>query len=145
MEDRFFRYWFKGFAEGLERIPARERGILLQGCAEACSRSYTLGVYQEAWAKSATLEGFLKSLNAVFPELDYTLSEDHKTVTITYDHCACDLYTKGLIKSPRLCECSLRSITYNWEAVMGEGNVDVEMKGSILKGDTECVFAINLK
>lgn len=143
MEDTFFRRWFEGFEKGLAQIPDRERGTLLQGCAEACSRSYSLGVYRDACAKSSTLEGFLTNLKSAFQELSYRISEDRKTVTILYDHCDCDLYTKGIVTSPHLCECSRRSLKYNWEAVTGEA-VEVTMKGSILRGEERCEFEVKV-
>lgn len=145
MGDRFLEYWFRGFEKGLDAIPEKERSLLLKGCAEACSHSYSLGVYQDAYGNAADMEGFLENLKMAFPELESRLSEDQKTVTILYDHCACDLYTRGLVRSGLLCACSRMSLLYNWEAVMGEGNVEVEMKGSILKGDERCVFEVRVK
>lgn len=142
--DNFLTYWFAGFEKGLEGMPDAERTALLHECGKACSQSYSLGIYRDAYAKSATLEDFLKTLKEVFPELSYRISEDQRTVTIIYDHCACDLYTRGLVKTGLLCECSRRSLQYNWEAVMGEGSVEVEMKGSILRGDERCVFEVKL-
>ena len=144
MEDRFLTYWFRGLEEGLEHMSEEERTILLSACGKACSCSYSLGVYQDAYAKAADMNEFLKNLKEAFPELSYRVSGDQRTVTILYDHCACDLYTKGLVKSGLLCECSLRSLLYNWEAVMGEGRVEVEMKGSILRGDKRCVFEVRV-
>jgi hypothetical protein len=144
MEDRFLTYWFRGLEEGLGHMSEKERTILLSACGKACSCSYSLGVYQDAYAKTGDIKGFLKNLKSAFPELSYRISEDQMTVTILYDHCACDLYNKGLVKTGLLYECSRQSLLYNWEAVMGEGSVEVEMKGSILQGDERCVFEVKI-
>jgi len=144
VKNTFFTHWFRGFAEGLDKMPEKERAVLLRECGRACSRSYPLAVYKDAYARSSGLVSFLENLKAAFPELSYRINEDQKSVTIIYNRCACDLYTRGLVKTGLLCECSRQSLLYNWEAVMGEGSVEVDMKGSLLRGDEKCEFEVKL-
>jgi hypothetical protein len=76
--------------------------------------------------------------------MDFHLSDDGKTVELTYQHCACDLVQNGYVNTPLLCECSRQSLLYNWEAVFGEGKVEVELLQSILGGGDCCRFAIRI-
>ena len=67
---------------------------------------------------------------------------DDGTIEVTYHYCACDLVTKGYLKTPSLCECSRQSLKYNWEAVLGSQSIAVELKQSILSGGECCKFLI---
>ena len=119
MEDKFLTHWFHGCETALEQMDGHGRSILLTHCGKACSGSYTRQIYVEAYQDACDLPDFLTRLMIRLPESDFHLLGDGSTVELTYQYCACDLVTKGYLKTPLLCECSRQSLLSNWESVLG--------------------------
>jgi len=142
MDDPFLTHWFQGFESALEQMDERNRSTLLAHCGRSCSDSYTRQIYVEAYQEAKDISDFLTRLMARFPESNFRLSEDGKTVELTYRYCACDLAAKGYLKTPLLCECSRQSLISNWESVLGAQAVTVERIQSILGGNDCCKFRI---
>ncbi|MCL2810322.1 MAG: hypothetical protein FWD25_00315 [Clostridia bacterium] len=76
--------------------------------------------------------------------MDICVSGDGGYIQLTYRYCACDLVRDGFMSTPLLCECSRQSLLYNWEAVLGEQRVEVELLQSILGGGDCCRFLIRV-
>ena len=144
MSDAFLRHWFKGLERSLCRMTEEDRNAVWRECGKACSDSYTKQVYVDAYARSENIRGFLARLQDALPEMDFCLSDNDRSIHLTYRFCACDLVRKGYVNTPLLCECSRQSLLHNWEAVLGEGRVEVELLQSILGGGNRCRFAIRI-
>jgi len=144
MEDIFLSHWFKGFEEALEQMDTPSRNALLTQCGKACSNSYSRQIYIEEYRGASGIPDFLLRLKARFPESDFSMMDDGKTIELTYRYCACDLVTKGYLKTPLLCECSRQSLQYNWESALGPQGVTVELLQSILGGNDCCRFRIRM-
>ena len=144
MGNAFYRYWFDGFAQALSDLDDHGLDRLTAHCGRACSDSYSKQVYIEEYRAAKTLDAFIARLQNRFDEMKIRrVSED--TIEVVYTHCACDLVRDGFVINPKLCLCSLKSLTYNWEAVLGEGRVDCRLKRSILSGGDSCRFLVKIK
>ena len=141
----FYKYWYEGFESALKKLDNKNREILLRECGKACSNSYTKNIYIEEFNKTGNIPDFLKNLKNRFSELKYEINEKRNSIIFSYTHCACDLVTNGFIRTGLLCDCSRLSLLDNWEAVIGQGNVEVILKQSILKGQEYCIFEIKVK
>jgi hypothetical protein len=143
MGDRFLTHWFRGFEKSLSELDERGVDALMTNCGQACSESFSKRVYVENYREAADLDDFLTRLNRAFGDMDARrLSEDE--IEINYAYCTCDLVKNGYVTDPMLCLCSLRSLQYNWETVLGAGRVSCRMEQSILRGDAHCRFIVKL-
>jgi hypothetical protein len=142
--DNFWKYWFSGFQASLNQIDENSRKQIFKECGKACSNSYTKQVYLNAKNNSGNEEEFIEELRKAFPEIEIEVIEKEHLYQITYKYCACDLVTKKYINTPYLCECSKNSLLYNWEVILGEGNVKVESVQTILAGAPCCQFKVIL-
>jgi len=143
-ESSFLHHWFKGFEKAVDRMPEPDRNAIWKECGRACSDSYTKQIYIDVYARSESLRDFCGHLKERFPEMDICLSDDRGCVRIAYRYCACDLVRDGYISTPLLCECSRQGLLYNWEAILGEHKVEVELLQSILGGGDCCRFLIRI-
>jgi len=142
IERDFFDCWFEGVNDFLGTAPDGAVAEFIDRCAEACSVSYSRGVYERAFSGGKNLDEGLEALRREFADFDYT--RDGNRVEIRYSRCGCDLVSAGKISSPRLCECSVASCRKNWEAVFGPGSVEVSLRESVLRGDGRCVLLVTL-
>jgi predicted ArsR family transcriptional regulator len=140
---QFLAYWFSGLMAGLEGIDEPARSHVLHECGKACARSYTAQVFREAQQISADLDAFLEHLSLRFPEAQYERLDSH-TIQVTYNQCACDLVTLGLVTSPLLCECSAANLRENFEQALGTP-ASVTVESSILRGGPRCVLMVSLE
>jgi len=145
MKDPFLSHWFSGFEAALEQMDQKNQRILLAQCGKACSNSYTRQIYIEEYRAASDILDFLARLKERFPESDYRVTDEGNTIEWIYRHCACDLATKGYLKTPLLCECSRQSLLSNWESALGSQRVSVDMIHSILGGHDHCKFRIRFK
>jgi hypothetical protein len=141
--DSFLRRWFAGINAFLDGETPDGVGLFLFRCAEACSESFPAGLYRIAFSGQRSLEESLAFLEDSFSVFRYRIYDDR--IEISYSECGCDLYTEGLITSPRLCECSEKSLLYCWESVFGKGEVQVRKKGTIIGGDDRCLFEVRVR
>jgi hypothetical protein len=142
--DNFLTYWFAGFQKALSRIDDKSKKKILKECGQACSDSYTRQVFLDAKSNAASESEFIDNLKKAFPEIVIEIIEKDRVYGITYTFCACDLIKEGYISAPAFCECSRCSLQYNWEALYGEGHVEVEMIQTILEGADCCRFIVTL-
>lgn len=143
MSETFFKHWFQGLSKAITEVDDAALDTLMTRCGQACSASFSQGVYAEQYRAAADLDDFIEKLNHAFGDMDARrLDED--TIEINYTCCTCDLVRKGYMTDPKLCLCSLKSLRHNWESVLGEGSVACRMEQSILRGDEHCRFIVKL-
>ena len=145
MKGKFLEYWFAGFNKSIELLDDEAREKIFRECGKACSDSYTKQIYIDEYNSSDSLGDFLERLKVRFPEVSFKVIKDNEIIELTYNFCACDLVKNEYITSPLMCECSRQSLLYNWSSVFGEGNIEVELKQSILEGKPNCKFLIYIK
>lgn len=139
----FLSHWFSGLMQGLESLDAPSRTAILRECGQACARSYTAQVFRESWQRAeGDMARFLAELAVRFPGATYTQIADD-TIQVRYAECGCDLVRCGWVTSPALCECSAHNLQANFEAAMGMP-VTTILETSLLRGDTTCVFKVQL-
>ncbi len=143
MDDSFTTQWFSGLDRALGELDDPALDTLMTCCAQACSTSFSLGVYREQYRASENLDAFVENLSRAFADMQARRLSAN-TVEINYTFCTCDLACRWQVKNPKLCLCSLRSLQYNWEAVLGKGSVDCRMEKSILRGDNGCRLIVTL-
>ena len=143
MDNPFYRHWFCGFGQALPGLDDQSIDTLMSHCGRACSGSYSKQVYIEASRAADSLDALIAGLNQRFDEMA-ARRVSGETIEVVYTRCACDLVRDGLVSSPKLCLCSLKSLRYNWEAVLGEGSVDCRLEQSILGGGDCCRFFIKI-
>ena len=142
-DDSFLRHWFSGVDSFLESETDGTAERFLAKIAEGCSQSYSKGLYVEAFSENRTLTESLEYLSSRFSDFDYEMHDDG--IEIIYRKCSCDLVNDKLIRSPKICGCSERSLLYNWEQIYGRGNVQVAFLASILRGDSRCRFEVRVR
>lgn len=143
-KDRFLQFWFKGVNNYIDQGNIQEVKCFLKKCAKACSDSYSLKLYQEAFSnKNLSIETCLELLKKGFSDFHYRIFYDR--IEIIYENCGCNLVQENLINSSRICICSKLSLIYNWENIFGENNVKIKKKSSVLEGDELCIFEVKLK
>jgi len=143
MDTQFLKHWLNGFDRSLADLDGENREKLLQACGEACSNSYSRNVYMRAYDLSNDIDSFIEHLNEAFEELDIRRVRDDE-IELIYTRCACPLVKAGFVEDALFCICSLKSLKYNWESVLGKENVDIRLKESILAGDEKCLFTVKL-
>ncbi len=137
MENDFIKIWFTGFDQAIKEMKPEERRALFRPCAKACSESYPAKIFAEAYAQADDRDGFLKNIEE---RMQGVIIEKHDdgTVVFVYPECYCDLYTRGYVSSPELCECSRLNLIANFEAAMGPDCVNVTLLQSVLGGADTC-------
>jgi hypothetical protein len=138
---RFLTYWFSGLKDGLESVDEAARNAILRECGRACAESYTVQVFQDAREQSTDMAAFLALLTAKFPEATYEPLASG-SIRVRYAHCACDLVTRGLVRSSLICGCSAYSLQENFERAWGIP-VRVSLESSILEGAQQCEFLVS--
>src|SRR5664279_1052329 len=114
MEDDFLKSWFAGFDAGIEKLDEINLSAFLCECGKACSDSFPRQMYVEEYEKSADFDDFLNRIKARMKGIDFEKNTDGSFVVV-YSQCYCDLVARGLVRSPKLCECSrqsLQSVSY---------------------------------
>ncbi len=143
MAGSFLAHWFRGFEQALSGMDGRSLDALMTNCGRACSESYSRQVYAEQYRAAKDLDDYLDRLNRAFADMAARrVSADE--IEIVYAECGCELARDGYVTDPRLCLCSLKSLQYNWESVLGENSVSCRMEESILRGDGRCRFTVKL-
>ncbi len=149
---QFLESWFKGFSNYLDALVSTERQKLMQHCGKACAESFVLSIYKKAWAESkGDINACIRMvLEGLAPEVMYEPVEEDgvptdKCYDVVYTHCLCELVNNKFIDTPLQCECSRQNLLYIWETLLGKGNVSVEMKKTILGGDSCCVFRVTFR
>lgn len=137
MEDEFLKMWFAGFDTGIDKMDEANLSAILSECGKACSDSFPRQMYIEEYEKAADFDDFLSRIKTRMEGIDFEKNEDG-SIVVVYPKCYCDLVARGFVRSPKLCECSRQSLKYNWEAIFGEGNVEVKLLQSVLQGKDSC-------
>lgn len=135
-------YWFKGFEKGLARLSADQRGALLSECSKNCVRQGTLSIYQGLYEKAhGDLNQFFTQANEL-PGVRCEIVKSELVYHLYFDRCTCELYQKGYISTPLLCECSRQSILYVLSELWKEKRFRVTLCHSILQGAPNCKIRI---
>ena len=142
-DEAFIRKWFNSVEKFLKDSSGKEAERFLSYCAEGCSKSYSLAVYQNAFIKGGNLEESLQILAQSFDDFAYKIHPDK--IEISYSRCGCDLKREEFMRSDYLCKCSELSLQYNWSSVFGAKNVRVEMIHSIIGGGKKCLFEVRVR
>lgn len=141
----FLNHWFNGFERGISGLSGKERSCLLGECGKACSESYSLNIYRNIRDNSKDIPDFFERLKDSIPETDVREVVKGEVYEIRYKKCLCDLYTKGLVKDGVLCECSRRSLLYNLETIFPEKKFEIQLLGSVMQGNDECILHISME
>lgn len=143
MSGNFLKVWFCGLRAALTQLDENSVRTVMARCGQACSDSYPKQVYLEAYRASDSMDGFLAELNRRFDGAVFRRVGRH-TVEVVYPRCGCDLVRDGYWTDPMLCQCSLESLRYNWEGVLGENSVECSLEQSILGGGSQCRFLVEI-
>lgn len=143
MDEHMLKGWLGGLDRALDALDAESRAKIFTECGKACADSFILGVYREAFDVSTSLADFAEKVHARLPAITITLIRDD-VVEVSYPRCYCEFVTEGYIRQPGFCECSRRSLIYNWETLLGPGSVTVEALKTVLGGNDECRFRVTM-
>ncbi len=140
----FMGEWFKGFEEGLLSLEEEQRNRMLCECGKACSRSYSLGVYQKIWNNSDSISDLFGKLGTEIKGVNtYEIQKD-RIYEVEYTECLCDLYINEYVHTGALCECSRSSLLYDLESILPEKDITVEILETILRGDIKCLLRVTI-
>lgn len=142
MDSNFYKAWFSGFSQALDKMSANTRTDLLKHCAKCCADTGILKSYQQHYqnAKGNRDEFYarLGELGGIYAKVIIP----NKEYLIIFPECACDLHVTGGVNSQNLCECSRQSIIYIGEKIWGRNKITVKNEGTVLSGKKECKFRI---
>lgn len=137
MAGDFLKIWFSGFSESIDKMDPATRSQLLAPCAKACSDSYPAKAFVDAYREASSMERFLRGIEKKMQGISIEINDDGSAVFV-YPQCYCDLYTRGYVDTPKMCDCSRLNLICNFESALGKDCVDVELIQSVLGGAQTC-------
>ena len=141
MENEFLKIWFSGFDASLDALSEVERQKLFAPCAKACADSFPLGAFRRAKEHSDSLENFGKNVAEEMQGITVEVLSDG-SLLISFKGCYCDLYTSGMVKNPKLCECSRMNFLYIMNELFPEHQADVHLLETVIGGDEICSLRV---
>jgi hypothetical protein len=141
-KNKFLKCWFNGVNKFIDKGKLGEVNTFLRECAQSCSDSYSLKLYENAF-KNAMVENALNYLQENFSDFNYKIYKDK--IEIVYSKCGCVLVQENLIRTSKICLCSEKSLLFNWEKVYGKNNVTIKKIATVLEGNKNCIFEIRVK
>jgi len=142
-QESFLKYWVSGVFAGIKNLDAAAQKTIFTACGQACGDSYTVELFRKVREESASLEESLTHLGEKFPEAAYTMIGENQ-IQVTYQQCGCDLVRLGWVKNPILCQCSVKNLENNFSQGLGL-DVTVILERSVLSGDEDCAFIVQIK
>lgn len=143
--EKFNENYIRGLSDTLGKITLSERTKLFNGTATGCLKSTgVLDKFKSCYNTSSSVEDFLAKLSQI-PDVETRVITPQYKFEISYAKCFCPLVQAGIIVDKIHCECSFQSMLIKLEAVLGKGNVAIEMPQTCLRGDKNCVFQFKVK
>lgn len=137
--------WFKGFEKGLARLSQEQRATFFSECGKNCVKSGVLPVYKALYESAGgNLDRFFSEANEL-PGVKCEVIEKGSVYHLYFMECTCELYRKGYVQTPLLCECSRQSILYVLHSLWKDKTFRVALCNSILQGDKICKMRIVVK
>lgn len=137
MENDFLKTWFSGFDASLDSLTETEREKLFAPCAKSCADSFPLGAFQKAKERADSIESFARFVSEEMQGITLEVLSDG-SLLVSFKGCYCDLYTSGLVKNPKLCECSRMNFLYIMNTLFPENKADVHLLETVIGGDEIC-------
>lgn len=135
-------FWFTGFFQGVNGLPEAQRERMLRACARSCLARGTLSLYGELFEQAdGDLDAFFHALGKV-SGLATAIEEPGRAWTLSFLSCTCPLHTEGHVNTPALCACSRQGVLFVLRELWAAERFEVELKGSIIAGDSHCAMAI---
>jgi hypothetical protein len=134
--------WVKELLKNLDdKVDELTRKAILGACGEKCPFTHFPDTkLLEIKAESKNEKEFLASLCNL-----WHLKNENGQYYVVFDQCYCPLVNENLEgTSQTLCFCTLGNIKRKFKIGLGK-EVRVEMQKTILAGDNECRFYIDLK
>lgn len=138
----FLHTWFGGFEESLEKLSPKECEKLFSSCGRRCAESGVVNYYKELYVENGGMDGMFKAFSG---DVRGRVIESGRRYEIIFPHCLCDLHNCGYINSGKLCECSRQSIIHVMQTLAPQKEISVRQLGTVLCGDPECCFSIEIK
>jgi len=121
-----------------------KRKELLQSCGRRCISAGILNKVIRLQNKAANLDDLLNLLNEEHIG-GGRLSRTGDIIHAEYHRCYCGSVSKTETRfSPTYCQCSCGWYRHLFETIL-KGPVRVELLGSIIQGDSHCLFRIHLR
>ena len=140
--DEFFTGWFAELDRGLDGMSAAECSRLFSRCAARCSRDALQYLYRDLFEECGGDPDAFFSRVGEKKNVEGRVMTPGREYELIFTGCDCPLHTQAGMNSPRLCECSLGSMTCVFTELLGERPFTIERTGSILGGDEACRFRI---
>ena len=142
--DGFFKGWFVGLDSGLESMSASECSRLFSCCAERCSRDALKYLYRDLFDRCGGDPDAFFSRVGENNSVSGRVIEPGRVYELIFTACDCPLHTQAGMNSPKLCECSHRSVHCVFEDLLPDRAFTVERTETILGGGNACRFRIKL-
>ncbi len=134
--------WIVQLVAGLDRhVDERTRALILENCGRECQTQSFIKKARSIYEHSNGVDDFLDKLGQVYKHLQ---RQDGKAY-IVYPRCYCS-QVHGISKgelSETYCNCSRGWAKALFEGALGRP-VEVAKEKSIISGDSECRFRIDL-
>jgi hypothetical protein len=134
--------WVKELLKNLDdKVDEATRKTIMGACGEKCPFTHLPDTkLLEIKAESKNEKEFLTSLCNL-----WRLKNENGQYYVVFDQCYCPLVNENLEgTSQTLCFCTVGNIKHKFKIGLGR-EVRIEMQKTILAGDDECRFYIDLK
>ena len=143
--DNNLKFWFDGFASGIDSLKQDDREKMFCECGKNCAKRWILNLYKDIFNKvNGDMDKFFEALNNM-DGVRTEILESNKQYDLIFEQCVCSMHNEGYINSPHLCECSRQSVIFIMNSLVPDKEVDVEIKSTVLRGAEECRQTITIK
>ncbi|MCT4594173.1 MAG: hypothetical protein N4A57_07900 [Anaeromicrobium sp.] len=140
----FLTDWFKWFEKGIEGLDQSSKEKIFSECGQNCVKRGVAQMYKRFYRESGrNLDQFFLDLSKNGYGKGYIV-EPGKKYEMSFSSCSCELHKQGYVNSDCICECSRQSIIYVMKSIKPDTEIEIEKITTILSGDKECRFRINL-
>lgn len=140
----FITEWFSWFEKGIDQLDQKEKEKFFRVCGMHCVETGIIKLYKDLYDQAG------HNFDTYFTKFQEMKHIGGKVITpgkvyeITYPDCYCDLYTKRLVQTDVICECSRQSILYVLRTLNPELEYEVVRLSSVISGDKECRFKVTI-
>jgi len=141
MENNNKAKWINSILSKLDNIDNLQSISIVESCGRECLNSSDVPDKIDGIRKCVEDKNDIDLLFKTYKEKVYQnsprLYKENDTIYLIYDECGCGMVKEGGVTNPFLCNCT-RGYTKAIFERLFDRTVDVNLKKSILRGDSKC-------
>ncbi len=137
---KFLQSWLENLLDGINELSEENKTIIFSKTGEFCANYGSNRLFVTIREQHTDLNARITTLKEKLQGVNVEKISSSK-IKVTYPRCYCHLVEKELINAPTICNCSVFWLKHNFQTLL-EKDVNVNLKGSVLKGNDKCEFEI---